>query len=81
MKLEQHNNLSLFHKLVLLDLNDMFFEIVDKFSSKFKTDCKKKSIQSDANDTTNAERIKNARHYLSMEEKSTYDAEENNNEM
>ena len=59
----------------------MFFEIVDKFSSKFKTDCKKKSIQSDANDTTNAERIKNARHYLSMEEKSTYDAEENNNEM
>jgi hypothetical protein len=41
LKLEQSNSLSLFHKLVLLDLTDMFISIVGKFSEKFE---KKKNL-------------------------------------
>ena len=58
----------------------MFFEIVDKFSEKFKTEGKKKSLQAESIDS-NGERLNNAKTLISMEEKSTYDAEDNSNEM
>ncbi len=82
LKLEQNNKLTLFHKLVLLDLNDMFFNIVDKFSEKFKSESKAKSPQTEVLATIN-DRLtsNNAKALISMEEKSTYDVEDNNNEM
>ena len=58
----------------------MFFEIVDKFSEKFKTEGKKRSLQAESIDS-NGERLNNAKALISMEEKSTYDAEDNNNEI
>lgn len=58
----------------------MFFEIVDKFSEKFKTEGKKKSLQAESIDS-NGERLNNAKTLISMEEKSTYDAEDNSNEI
>jgi ankyrin repeat protein len=77
LKLEQNNNLTLFHKLILLDLSEMFFDIVDKFAEKFKSGLKTKTT-----DTINDRLAKlNQRSLISMEEKSTYDAEDNSNEM
>ena len=70
--MEQTNNLSLFHKLILLDLTDMFNKIVDKLDEKFN----KKSLQKESLDSNRSNT--NAKSLLSLEEKSTYDAEENN---
>ena len=61
----------------------MFFNIVDKFSEKF--DSKNKSLQKeslDTNSNTNSDHItNNVKTLISMEEKSTYDADETNNEL
>ena len=61
LKLEQSNMLSLFHKLVLLDLTEMFLTIVDKFSEKFSNvknikvgSLKKDSLESNSNSNSNS---------------------------
>ena len=65
--MEQTNNLSLFHKLILLDLTDMFNKIVDKLDEKFN----KKSLQKESLDSNRSNT--NAKSLLSLEEKSTYE--------
>ena len=93
LKLEQSNSLSLFHKLVLLDLTDMFISIVGKFSEKFEK--KKKSLQKDSlesnksnshsNSNSNSNRNSinnNPKTLITLDDKSTnYDGEDNMDEI
>ena len=63
----------------------MFLNIVDNFSEKFKQDPKRKSLQKDSldsNSNSNSNSINNnTKTLISLEEKSTYDAEENSTEI
>ena len=65
----------------------MFLNIVDKFVEKFKQDPKKKSLQKDSlesnsNSNSNSNSINNnTKALISLEEKSTFDAEENSHEI
>ena len=94
LKLEQSNMLSLFHKLVLLDLTEMFLTIVDKFSEKFSNvknikvgSLKKDSLESNSNSNSNSCSNRNSINNIqktiaSLDDKSTnYEGEDNSTEI
>ena len=79
LKLDKSNNLSLFHKLILLDYTSLFLSICDKLSEKFKP---KSSLREGSDSSNSRDHGRNSLNNinskaLSLDEKSTYDIEEN----
>lgn len=71
LKLDNNNKLTLFHKIILLDLNKMFQKVIKKFQAKFaEFPRNKKDISRESNDGGNNKIV------VSLEEKSTFDNEE-----
>jgi len=79
IKLSKSNNLSLFHKLILLDQTSIFISLCDKLSEKFKM----KSLLKDGSSSSNSrDQGRNSLNNinskaLSLDEKSTFDVEDN----
>ena len=71
--IEKKNHLSLFHKLIIFDLTDMFIITVDKFVDKIniKTSLQKEVLKNNINSN-------NTKILISLEEKPSYDTEDNN---
>ena len=78
LKLDKNNNLSLFHKLILLDLTSIFIFLCDKLSEKFRL---KSSLREGSDSSNSRDQGRNSHNNnskaLSLDEKSTYDNEEN----
>ena len=78
IKLNKSNNLSLFHKLILLEQTSIFISLCDKLSEKFKY---KFPLKESSNSSNSQDQGRNSLNNinskaLSLDEKSTYDVEE-----
>ena len=79
IKLSKSNNISLFHKLILLDRTSLFISLCDKLSEKFKF---KSSLKEGSDSSNSRDQGRNSLNNinskaLSLDEKSTFDIEEN----
>ena len=79
IKLSKSNNISLFHKLILLDRTSLFISLCDKLSEKFKL---KSSLKEGSDSSNSRDQGRNSLNNinskaLSLDEKSTFDIEEN----
>ena len=79
IKLSKSNNLSLFHKLILLDQTSIFISLCDKLSEKYKFKSLLKEGSSNSNSRDQGRNSLNNINSkaLSLDEKSTFDVEEN----
>ena len=82
LKLDKSNELSLFHKLILLNMNQILFILIDKLAEKFQIKSSKEasdSSNSRENGRSSLNNLNNNSKAFSVDEKSTIDIEDNTN--